>query len=137
MRYHAETVIDAPADQVWSVLTDGSSYTAWDSGVTKLEGTIAHGETIKVYAAVANGRAFPVKVAFVEPGRLMTWSGGMPLGLFRGVRTFVLTTESGGTRLSVTEEFSGPMLRLMARSMPDLQPSFDQYVAGVKSRVEQ
>ncbi len=136
MRYHASTLIHAPADTVWSVITDGSSYTAWDSGVTKLEGTIADGETIKVYAAVANGRAFPVKVAFVEPGRRMTWSGGMPLGLFRGVRTFGLTDEGEGTRLAVTEEFTGPMVKLMARSMPDLQPSFDQYVNGVKARAE-
>jgi hypothetical protein len=136
MKYAAETLIAAPAEEVWSIITDGAAYASWDSGVTKLDGTIADGQKIKVYAAVANGRAFPVKVAFDPPGRVMTWSGGMPLGLFRGVRTFTLTAENGSTRLSVTEEFTGPMLKVMARSMPDLQPSFDQYVAGVRARAE-
>lgn len=136
MRYSAETLIAAPTDRVWSIITDGTSYTSWDSGVTRIEGTIADGEKIKVYAAVADGRAFPVKVAFDPPGRTMTWSGGMPLGLFRGVRTFTLTEEGGSTRLSVVEEFTGPMVKVMARSMPDLQPSFDQYVAGVRARAE-
>ena len=136
MRYHAETLIAAPSERVWSIITDAAAYPSWDSGVTKLEGTIADGQKIKVHAAVANGRAFPVSVAFDPPGRTMTWSGGMPLGLFRGVRTFTLADENGSTRLSVTEEFTGPMVKLMARSMPDLQPSFDQYVAGVRTRAE-
>ena len=136
MRYSADALIAAPAERVWSIITDGAAYTSWDSGVTHLEGTIADGEKIKVYAAVANGRAFPVKVAFDPPGRRMTWSGGMPLGLFRGVRTFTLADEGGSTRLSVTEEFTGPLVKPMARSMPDLQPSFDQYVAGVRTRAE-
>jgi hypothetical protein len=34
------------------------------------------------------------------------------------------------------EEYSGPMLGLIWRSMPDLQPSFDQFAAGLKKRVE-
>lgn len=136
MKYAAEALIAAPAEKVWSIITDGAAYTSWDSGVTKVEGTIADGQKIKVYAAVANGRAFPVKVAFVAPGRVMTWSGGMPLGLFRGVRTFTLTDEGVSTRLSVTEEFTGPMVKVMARSMPDLQPSFNRYVAGVRERAE-
>lgn len=136
VRFAADTMISAPAARVWSVITDGAAYPSWDSGVTKVEGRIADGEKITVHAAVANGRAFPVKVAFDPPGRTMTWTGGMPLGLFRGVRTFSLTGEGGATRLSVVEEFTGPLLPLMRRSMPDLQPSFDQYVAGVRARAE-
>ena len=61
----------------------------------------------------------------------------MPLGLFRGVRTFALTPEDGGaTRFTMREEYSGPMLPLIWRSMPDLQPSFDQFAAGLKARAE-
>jgi hypothetical protein len=136
VRYAADTIISAPAARVWSVITDAAAYPSWDSGVTKVEGRIADGQKITVHAAVAKGRAFPVKVAFDPPGRTMTWTGGMPLGLFRGVRTFTVTEEGGATRLSVVEEFTGPLLPLMRRSMPDLQPSFDQYVAGVRARAE-
>ena len=34
------------------------------------------------------------------------------------------------------EEYSGPLLPLIWRSMPDLQPSFDQFAAGLKARAE-
>ena len=34
------------------------------------------------------------------------------------------------------EQFSGPLLPLISRSMPDLQPSFDQFARGLKTRVE-
>jgi hypothetical protein len=39
----------------------------------------------------------------------MTWSGGMPLGLFKGVRTFTLAPgPDGTTRFIVREECTGP-----------------------------
>ena len=89
MHFEASADIRAPADRIWSILTDAPGYPTWDSGVTRVEGTIADGETITVHSEVAAGRAFPVKVAMRPPNE-MTWTGGMPLGLFTGVRTFRL-----------------------------------------------
>ena len=67
----------------------------------------------------------------------MVFSGGMPLGLFKGVRTYSLASEGDGhTRLRTREEYSGPLLGMMWRSMPDLQPSFDRFVNGIKQRAE-
>jgi hypothetical protein len=34
------------------------------------------------------------------------------------------------------EEYTGPMLSLIWRSMPDLQPSFEQFAGGLKARAE-
>jgi hypothetical protein len=49
MRYYeSSATIDAGPDAIWTVLTDAPAYAAWDSGVDKVEGTIAPGETIKV-----------------------------------------------------------------------------------------
>jgi hypothetical protein len=137
MRHYASsTTIAAPPQRVWEVLVDGARYADWDSGVVRVEGTVAPGASVKVVSSANPGRAFPVKVAEFEPGRRMVWSGGMPLGLFRGVRTFTLTPEAGGsTRLDVREEYTGPLLPLIWRSMPDLQPSFDQFTHGIKQRV--
>jgi Polyketide cyclase / dehydrase and lipid transport len=81
--YESSATIDAGADAIWRILTDAPAYATWDSGVEKVEGTIAPGETIKVYSQANPGRAFPVKVTEYEPGERMTWSGGMPLGLFK------------------------------------------------------
>jgi hypothetical protein len=135
--YEATSTIQAPPDTVWTVLTDASTYTDWDSGVKRIEGRIAPGEKLKVESEANPGRAFPVKVTQFEPAKAMTWSGGMPLGLFKGVRTFTLTpAEGGATRFDMREEYRGPMLPLIWRSMPDLQPSFDQFAQGLKTRAE-
>jgi hypothetical protein len=134
--YEAATRIEADPERVWEVLTDGAGYADWDSGVERVEGRIAPGERIKVVSEVNPGRAFPVRVSEFEPSRRMTWSGGMPLGLFRGVRTFSLTPDGAGTRFTMREEYTGPLLGLIWRSMPDLQPSFEQFVRGLKVTAE-
>jgi hypothetical protein len=134
--YASFTTIDATPEAVWAVLVDGDRWTEWESGVVGLTGTIAPGERLSVVSSANPGRAFPVTVTEFEPERRMVWSGGMPLGLFRGVRTFTLSPEGLLTRLDVREEYSGPMLPLIWRSMPDLQPSFDQFTRGIKARLE-
>ena len=61
----------------------------------------------------------------------------MPLGLFRGVRTFTARAAGGGrTAFTMREEYTGPMLPLIWRTMPDLQPAFDRFVEGLKARAE-
>jgi hypothetical protein len=135
--YDASATIDASPDVVWAILVDVDAYSAWDSGVERVEGRIAPGEKLKVVSKANPGRAFPVKVTEFEPGRRMTWTGGMPLGLFKGVRTFTLSPQgAGSTEFRMREEYTGPLLPLVWRSMPDLQPSFDQFASGLKQRAE-
>jgi hypothetical protein len=135
--FEATSEIAAGPEAVWAILVDGARYTDWDSGVERVEGRIAPGEKITVYSKVAPGRAFPVKVTEPAPGRVMQWSGGMPLGLFKGVRTFTLSPqEDGATRFTVREEYTGPLLPMIWRSMPDLGPSFRQFADGLKQRAE-
>jgi hypothetical protein len=135
--YEASATIEAAAEAIWTVLTDGAGYSSWDSGVVRVDGRIAPGQRITVVSEANPGRAFPVKVTDFDPGRRMTWSGGMPLGLFKGVRTFTLSPgEDGTTRFTMREEYSGPLLPLIWRSMPDLGPSFRQFASGLKQRAE-
>ena len=134
--YESSVVIEAEPDRVWDVLLAGERYPSWDSGVASVDGTIADGGKIKVQSEAAPGRSFPVKVAIDRRGGTMTWSGGMPLGLFRGVRTFRMRAEGNGVAFSMREEFTGPMLGMIWKKMPDLQPSFDQFTAGLKAEAE-
>ena len=128
--------IAASPEAVWAVLTDGAGWSTWDSGVDGVDGSIAAGATIKVRSKAAPGRTFPVKVTTLDAPRTMVFSGGMPLGLFKGVRTYRLTPTGQGTRFEMREEYSGPLVPMMWRSMPDLGPSFAQFAAGLKARVE-
>lgn len=136
--YDVTKSIAARPETIWAILTDASGYTGWDSGVERVEGKISLGSKVKVYSKINPGRAFPVKVTELSPAAKMTWTGGMPLGLFKGVRTFTLTPESDGvTRFHMREEFSGPLLAMIWKSMPDLTASFEQFAKGLKDRSEQ
>jgi hypothetical protein len=134
--YEASSTIEAGPDTIWGILTDAHAYSHWDSGVVRVEGRIAPGEKIKVVSEANPSRAFPVRVTEFVPGRKMVWSGGMPLGLFRGVRRFSLEPAGDVTSFTMREEYTGPFLPLIWRSMPDLQPSFDKFAAGLKQRAE-
>ena len=134
--FETSAEIAAPPDTVWAALTDGAGWSSWDSGIDGIDGTIAPGATITIRSQAAPGRAFPVKVTTFDPPRRMVFSGGMPLGLFKGVRTYSLTPSGAGTRFEMREDYSGPLLPVMWRSMPDLGPSFAQFASGLKARVE-
>ena len=134
--YEATALIQARPEAIWAVLTDAPGYAGWDSGVVRVEGRIAPQETIKVVSEANPKRAFPVEVTEFSPAERMVWSGGMPLGLFRGERTFTLSPEDGATRFRMREEYTGPLLPLIWRSMPDLGPSFEQLARGLKARAE-
>lgn len=134
--YEAKTTIAAAPDAVWKVLVDGAAWPSWDSGVNSVAGTIALGNKITIKAAVGGERAFPVKVVTFDPPNTLVFSGGMPLGLFRGVRTYTLTPDGAKTLLHMREEYTGAMLGAIWKSIPDLAPSFQQFVTGLKKRVE-
>jgi hypothetical protein len=134
--FESASQIAAAPDLVWSILVDGAGFTMWDSGVERFEGSIAPGAKLKVTSSAQPGRAFPVKVTDFQPERSMTWTGGMPLGLFKGERTYRITPVDGGTAFAVREEYTGLMLPLIWRSIPDLQPSFDRFARGLKAEAE-
>jgi hypothetical protein len=136
--YQATTTIAAAPDAIWALLTNAAGYPEWDPGVDRIEGRIAPGEKITAYTKLSPGRAFPVTVTEFEPGRRMTWASGLPLGLFKGQRTFTLLPKGDGvTEFTLREEFSGPLLALIGRTIPDLTSTFEQFAAGLKGRAEQ
>jgi hypothetical protein len=135
--YEASTDIEATPEAVWQVLVDADAWPTWDSGVESVDGRLAPGEKIAIRSSAAPGRAFPVRVTVFEPPRRLVFRGGMPLGLFTGERTYSLEPiDESSTRLRMREEYTGIMVPLMWKSMPDLQPSFDQFVNGLKQKVE-
>ena len=138
MRYYeATSVINASQEAVWSVLSDAAGWPSWDSGVDGVDGRIQPGESIKIRSQAAPGRAFPVKVTRFDPPAHLRFSGGMPLGLFCGTRTYEVTPGGDGkVTFRMREEYTGPLLPLIWRSMPDLGPSFQQFATGLKQRVE-
>ena len=134
--YEASATIDASPEKVWSVLVATSAWPEWDPFCDKIEGTVALGAKIKAFSKLSPGRAFPVKVAELVENERMVWSGGMPLGLFKGVRTFQITRDGARTRFELREELSGPMLALIGGSIPDMTEAFQKFAGGLKARSE-
>jgi hypothetical protein len=94
------------------------------------------GGRVTVHAKSAPGRAFPLRITEFVPSQKMVWAGGMPLGLFAGTRSFVLTAASGGVSFAMDETYDGLLAPLITRSIPDLQPAFDTFAADLKRRAE-
>jgi uncharacterized protein YndB with AHSA1/START domain len=136
MRFSTRTTIHAPAARVWSILTDLAAWPTWNSTVAAVEGTVGLGQKVKVTVTANPGRAFPVKVSALESPTRMVWTGGMPLGLFTGTRTFTLRETEGVTEFSMDEIYTGPLSGLVTRSIPDLAPSFEEFARCLKATSE-
>lgn len=134
--FQAETTISAESEAIWSLLTNAPGYPAWNETIERIDGVIAAGETIKVHAKINPGRTFPVKVTSFAPPERMVWTGGMPLGLFKGERTFTLTAATEGVRFTMREVYTGLLAPLIGRTVPDLQPAFDEFATALKRRAE-
>ena len=58
-------------------------------------------------------------------------------GEFKGVRTFKLSAQpDGSTDFVMEERFSGLMLPLVGRSLPDFKPIFERYASDLKNEAE-
>ena len=134
--YRATAPIHAAPEAIWKILTDAGGYPHWDQTMDRIEGRLALGETVKFFTKLSPS-AFPVKVTAFDPGKKLVLSGGMPLGLFKSERTHTLTLAEAGTTIFTTEEtFSGLLLPLFGRSIPDLTENFEGFVAALKRQAE-
>ncbi len=133
--------IDASAEAVWALLTDAEILQNSELGIMRIEGRIAPGSKFRLWSEVSPERAFRLQVTVFELHRRMVWQGGMPLGLFAGVRVFVIEDLPGHAqprvRLHIKETFLGLLSGMICRSMPDLQPSFAQFADGIKRLAEE
>lgn len=135
--YSVQRTISATPERIWGLLTDASGYPGWNPSVISLDGRIAAGEKIKLVSTVNPKRTFSLTVSDVEAARRMLWSSGMPLGLFKGVRTLSLRQLGNGrTDFAMEEVYSGALAPLIIKSIPDLTMSFAQFADGLKTAAE-
>jgi hypothetical protein len=138
MRFATRIDIRARPEVVWKLLTDLAAYPTWNTTIDKVEGTIAVGRKITIHAKIAPGRAFPVKVTALDSPQKMVWTGGAPLKfVFKGERTFLVKRKTPDTvEFSMEEVFGGLLASAIGKSIPNLQPAFDEFAACLKARAE-
>lgn len=134
-QFVAEIEIAGSAADVWAVITDAASYPDWDPNMNRIEGSVGLNEKLVLHTTLSK-RSFTVSVSELTPNSRMVWKSGLPLGLFKGVRTFQITPRGDSVLFRLDEVFSGPMSPLFGRMIPDLHPTFVRFVRGLKARVE-
>ena len=123
--------IDADASIIWTLLTNASDYTRWNSTVTSLEGDIKLGEKIRLKSYLDAKRTFKLKVKEFEPEKGMTWGDG------KGNRIFTLTpNENGGITFTMDETMGGFMFPMYSKYIPPFDESFEKFAAELKREAE-
>lgn len=129
--------IRATPETIWQILTNAKDYTRWNTTIISFEGSIRQGAQIKLKSTLDPKRTFKLKVSKQDAPHTMVWEDGMA-PMFKGVRTYRLTKlNKSTTRFTMTEVFSGIMLPLIAGSLPDFKPNFEQFATDLKKTAEQ
>ncbi|WP_329280550.1 SRPBCC domain-containing protein [Streptomyces sp. NBC_01451] len=107
----AVTDIAGSPEEVWSVLTDLAAYAQWHPGLSYIDAPAEILPGTALRAQVTNGseadgeRAFTV--VHYEAPRRFVWQAGIP-DVVNAVHSYVLEPYDGGTRLTESEEITGP-----------------------------
>jgi hypothetical protein len=136
MEYAITTNIKANASRVWALMTDAAGFPRWNSTVKSITGQIAAGQTIQLISMVAPNRTFKLNIIEFVPEKRMVWSDGN--FMFKGVRTYTFEAKpDGSTDFSMAETYTGLMLPMIAGSLPDFRPNFEQYATDLKHEAEE
>lgn len=128
--------IQAEPEYLWALLTNANDFPRWNSTILRIDGTIAMGEKIRLIASIAPQRTFKLKIVEFIPNQKMVWQDGAA-PMFKGIRRFTLTPQADkSTDFTMVETFFGLMMPLVAGSLPDFRPVFEQYAADLKREAE-
>lgn len=123
--------INAQPSIVWTLLTNASGYTRWNSTIISIDGNIAPGENIHLKSTLDPKRIFKLKVKEFNQENKLVWGDAM------GNRIYTLKKKgNGATLFSMTEKIGGPLFPLFAKMIPPFDNSFEQFAADLKKEAE-
>ena len=123
MRKQIETdiEIDAPAETVWSILTDFEAHPSWNPFVREISGIPKEGERLRVFIQPQGGKGMVFKpvVLKAEVNRELRWLGKLFVsGIFDGEHYFrIEPIEKDRVRFVHGENFSGVLVGLFAKGL--------------------
>jgi hypothetical protein len=135
----ASIEIDAPPEQVWSVLVDFNSWESWNDFIPTVEGNLQVGERLRVKVAPPGLKpmTFNPEVYVNKPVEAIVWGGSFLKMIYRGDHTFLLESIPGGkTRFRQIERFMGPMVLFMGGMIKKTEVGYHQMNLALKEQVE-
>ncbi len=111
-----EIEINAPAEKVWSILTDFARFPDWNPFVVRADGGPRVGETLRIDVQLPKSSMlkFTPVVLKADADRELRWVGKLPLGAFRGEHFYMIEPiDEGSVRFIHGELFSGWMVRII------------------------
>jgi arylsulfatase A-like enzyme len=135
--YISQIDIDAPAEQVWSVVTDFESYKSWNPLLSEVEGELVVGGDLRVHAAFAPVPV-PATVTVVDKPNRFEWEDHVPLNLLTPTFSVqLLPLPENRTRVIIAETFTGPLLPLLGRRLDkQMPPLYDAMAEALAQQVE-
>ncbi len=129
-------IIEAPAQDVWEVLTDFNSYELWNPFLTEMKGTFKEGDRVKINASGMKFR--PIILKNIPPEELR-WKGKFLFnGLFDGEHSFKIIDNYDGTITFLHEEkFTGVLVGIFSKKLDkETKSGFEKMNAALKKLVE-
>ena len=122
--------IEAEPSVIWSLLTNASDFSRWNSTIISIDGKINEGEKIKLKSTLDSSRTFKLKVKEMVSEQKMVWGDAM------GQRTYTLEKKGSATIFTMTEKIGGFMFPLFANKIPPFDASFERFTADLKKEAE-
>jgi len=136
LEYSIGVHIKASPEKIWQLLTDAENYPKWSSTFTKITGDMSLGGSIKIKVPEVTNKVFNAQVKEFVPNKWMLWTNGTP-SLLVGKRSHQLTSQKdGSTFFELRECFTGLMVPVFARKLPNLIPIFECFANELKGACE-
>lgn len=137
----SEIIIEASANDVWSVLIDHQAYPNWNPFIKHISGSTTVGESLEVTVQSEGNKPMDFKpvVLVNKSNEEFRWIGKLWVkGIFDGEHYFILEdTGSGHTKFTQGEDFRGILSGLMIAMIgKDTLGGFKAMNSALKKQVE-
>jgi hypothetical protein len=137
--FTSQVDVDAPADQVWAVLTDFSAYPIWNPFIYPLKGEARAGSLLDV--TIHPGTqviTYQATMIVVRPNSELTWSGQIAsAGVFDTTYGFAVEPlQPGRSRLVTHEHHQGALVFLSLSLLKDVQSGLASMIRAARTRAE-
>jgi hypothetical protein len=132
--------ISASPEQVWSVLTDFSTYKEWNPFIRSISGKLEKGEKLIVRLQIPASKPmiFEPVIIGLEAYREIRWLGKFLFkGIFDGEHYLLISDNGDGTVNFIQgEKFQGMLLPLLKGTLIKTRQGFEGMNQALKQRCE-